>query len=221
MTAHLCMRRGHWVYLTVLLLVYINSVQALNCYVCNSTLDDNCNAKFEKTEINPVKPQHCNVYNAKYCIKVYGMWGGFTYTHTSGFTYTHVRLHTHARQASHTHAHQASRAHTRFHTHTHTFLARQPSVKPSNPCQHGKRTLNNDDDDVTSFLQFSFLISDFIISSLVILGLLLQIPFNWIIRHTKALEIEESFSHIETSTLACVIVSIVRSFYMDHNSPLL
>ncbi|XP_014772275.1 uncharacterized protein LOC106870646 [Octopus bimaculoides] len=81
MTAHLCMRRGHWVYLTVLLLVYINSVQALNCYVCNSTLDDNCNAKFEKTEINPVKPQHCNVYNAKYCIKVYGMWGGVVGTH--------------------------------------------------------------------------------------------------------------------------------------------
>ncbi|CAI9718443.1 Hypothetical predicted protein [Octopus vulgaris] len=81
MTAHQCMRRGHWVYLTVLLLVYINSVQALNCYVCNSTLDDNCNAKFEKTDINPIKPEPCNVYNAKYCIKVYGMWGGVVGTH--------------------------------------------------------------------------------------------------------------------------------------------
>ncbi|GAB1610535.1 uncharacterized protein LOC115230369 [Argonauta hians] len=81
MISYQCLRKGQWVYLTLLFLAYISSANALNCYVCNSTLDDNCNEKFENTDLNPVKPERCNVYNARYCIKVYGMWGGVVGTH--------------------------------------------------------------------------------------------------------------------------------------------
>lgn len=67
--------------LIVFFAMYSGRSQALHCYVCNSTLDQNCNEKFEITPLNPIKMEPCHVYGARYCIKVYGMWGGTVGTH--------------------------------------------------------------------------------------------------------------------------------------------
>lgn len=67
--------------LVVFFALYCCQTEGLSCFVCNSTLDQNCNEKFESPETNPIKMEPCNVYRARYCVKVYGMWGGTVGTH--------------------------------------------------------------------------------------------------------------------------------------------
>lgn len=54
------------------------SGDALQCYQCNSTLDHNCQEMFNHD--NPyltIRSTECQMYNAKFCIKVTGLWGGW------------------------------------------------------------------------------------------------------------------------------------------------
>ncbi|KAK3583001.1 hypothetical protein CHS0354_005642 [Potamilus streckersoni] len=52
------------------------------CYQCNSTLDTNCQEIFDhENPNNPVISSQCMMYDAKYCIKVTGLWGGIVGTH--------------------------------------------------------------------------------------------------------------------------------------------
>ncbi|XP_022315261.1 UPAR/Ly6 domain-containing protein bou-like [Crassostrea virginica] len=63
-------------------LVCATSVFGLDCYQCNSTLDSNCQDRFNHDEtINPIRSTPCTVYNARYCIKITGVWGGIVGTH--------------------------------------------------------------------------------------------------------------------------------------------
>ncbi|KAL5017933.1 hypothetical protein ScPMuIL_003655 [Solemya velum] len=54
--------------------------EAMNCYQCNSTLDPNCQEKFDHTK-STMSPQLCSVWNTEYCIKATGLWGGIVGTH--------------------------------------------------------------------------------------------------------------------------------------------
>ncbi|KAJ8318248.1 hypothetical protein KUTeg_003339 [Tegillarca granosa] len=55
---------------------------SLNCVQCNSTLDHNCQEKFEQDNPNnPIKSTKCTIWNARYCIKVTGLYGGIVGTH--------------------------------------------------------------------------------------------------------------------------------------------
>ena len=48
-----------------------------SCYQCNSTLDHNCQEFFDHTNPNQaLKATHCKMQDAKFCIKVTGLWGG-------------------------------------------------------------------------------------------------------------------------------------------------
>lgn len=52
------------------------------CYQCNSTLDHNCQEYFDHTNPNQaLKATHCKMQDAKFCIKVTGLWGGIVGTH--------------------------------------------------------------------------------------------------------------------------------------------
>ncbi|KAK0058113.1 U-scoloptoxin(05)-Sm1a [Biomphalaria pfeifferi] len=55
---------------------------AFNCYQCDSTLDSNCQENWDHSlSYNRQKYQPCNLWNAKFCIKATGMWGGVVGTH--------------------------------------------------------------------------------------------------------------------------------------------
>ena len=63
--------------LIVVQLCFVIIVFGLDCYQCNSTLDSNCQDRFNHDEtINPIRSTPCTVYNARYCIKITGVWGG-------------------------------------------------------------------------------------------------------------------------------------------------
>lgn len=58
------------------------SVDALNCYQCDSTLDSTCQEKWDdRLSTNALKYKACNLWDAKHCIKVTGLWGGVVGTH--------------------------------------------------------------------------------------------------------------------------------------------
>lgn len=73
----------HYIMVPLLVLLsLIENVDSLKCYKCNSTLDHNCQEFFNNDNPNiPLKPVDCGMYNAKYCIKVTGLWGGIVGTH--------------------------------------------------------------------------------------------------------------------------------------------
>ncbi|XP_005104417.1 U-scoloptoxin(05)-Sm1a [Aplysia californica] len=55
---------------------------ALYCYQCDSTLDSNCQEKWDESlSVNEDKYTLCQLWDAKYCAKVTGMWGGVVGTH--------------------------------------------------------------------------------------------------------------------------------------------
>ncbi|CAG5117046.1 unnamed protein product, partial [Candidula unifasciata] len=55
---------------------------ALNCYQCDSTLDSNCQEKWDSSlTVNYKKYTACNLWNAQFCVKATGMWGGVVGTH--------------------------------------------------------------------------------------------------------------------------------------------
>ncbi|KAL4240452.1 hypothetical protein ACF0H5_001244 [Mactra antiquata] len=67
--------------LTILVMLFERG-DALTCFQCNSTLDHNCQEMFNHD--NPyltLKSTECQMYNAKFCIKVTGLWGGIVGTH--------------------------------------------------------------------------------------------------------------------------------------------
>lgn len=72
-----------WASLVVLLLMtLLTSGHALSCYQCNSTLDSNCQEKWDdRLLVNQEKYRECNLWNPRFCIKVSGMWGGVVGTH--------------------------------------------------------------------------------------------------------------------------------------------
>ena len=60
-------------------------VSGLNCYQCNSTLDHNCQEFFNHNNPNQqMVPTQCQMYAAKYCIKVTGLWGGTSVSYKMG-----------------------------------------------------------------------------------------------------------------------------------------
>ncbi|XP_071106542.1 UPAR/Ly6 domain-containing protein bou-like [Haliotis cracherodii] len=60
----------------------ISTGSALSCYICNSTLDHNCQEKFNHdSPVALAKKRDCNMWGAKFCIKVTGLWGGIVGTH--------------------------------------------------------------------------------------------------------------------------------------------
>jgi hypothetical protein len=47
------------------------------CYQCDSTLDNNCQEKWDdRLSTNQEKYKECKLWDAKFCVKVTGMWGG-------------------------------------------------------------------------------------------------------------------------------------------------
>lgn len=68
-------------HLAILVLLY-ETVDALRCYQCNSTLDHNCQEFFNHDNPNnPLSATDCVMYQANYCIKVTGLWMGIVGTH--------------------------------------------------------------------------------------------------------------------------------------------
>ncbi|WAQ97522.1 TX51A-like protein [Mya arenaria] len=66
----------------LVLLLMTNEVLSLKCYQCNSTLDHNCQEYFNHNNpYSPLEAEECTMYDAKYCIKVTGLWGGIVGTH--------------------------------------------------------------------------------------------------------------------------------------------
>nr|XP_011427744.2 U-scoloptoxin(05)-Sm1a [Crassostrea gigas] len=67
---------------TLMVLASASTVFGLDCYQCNSTLDSNCQDRFNHDQsINPIRSTKCTVYNSRYCIKITGVWGGIVGTH--------------------------------------------------------------------------------------------------------------------------------------------
>lgn len=67
---------------TLMVLASASTAFGLDCYQCNSTLDSNCQDRFNHDQsINPIRSTQCTVYNARYCIKITGVWGGIVGTH--------------------------------------------------------------------------------------------------------------------------------------------
>ncbi|XP_064607936.1 tRNA-splicing endonuclease subunit Sen54-like [Liolophura sinensis] len=65
-----------------LLCAVVDSASALMCYQCNSSLDYNCQEMFDHDSgNNPLTASYCDLYEAKYCIKTTGIWGGIVATH--------------------------------------------------------------------------------------------------------------------------------------------
>ncbi|KAK7501266.1 hypothetical protein BaRGS_00007391 [Batillaria attramentaria] len=70
-----------YLFLTVLL-CGIFTAYAMNCYQCDSTLDSTCQEKWDESlSTTSLKYKECNLWDAKYCIKVTGLWGGVVGTH--------------------------------------------------------------------------------------------------------------------------------------------
>lgn len=66
----------------LLLIGFLQTVQSLSCFQCNSTLDHNCQEFFPNNNPDsPLRTESCTMYNAKFCIKVTGLWGGIVGTH--------------------------------------------------------------------------------------------------------------------------------------------
>ncbi|KAL8620864.1 hypothetical protein ACOMHN_047035 [Nucella lapillus] len=66
----------------LLLVLHILAVSGKHCYQCNSTLDNNCQEKWDDSlSTNEYKYKQCNLWDAKFCIKVTGLWGGVVGTH--------------------------------------------------------------------------------------------------------------------------------------------
>ncbi|XP_060552536.1 U-scoloptoxin(05)-Sm1a-like [Ruditapes philippinarum] len=64
------------------ILILSKTGEALNCYQCDSTLDHNCQEYFNHDNPNvPLRATECKMYNAKFCIKATGLWGGIVGTH--------------------------------------------------------------------------------------------------------------------------------------------
>ncbi|ESP04019.1 hypothetical protein LOTGIDRAFT_185419 [Lottia gigantea] len=63
------------------LLLLADTVYGIACYQCNSTLESNCQDQFDHSDLNPQKSTLCQMYNARYCVKVTGLWGGIVGTH--------------------------------------------------------------------------------------------------------------------------------------------
>lgn len=71
-----------WLAVTLLLLCGALTVAGKYCYQCDSTLDGNCQERWDdRLSTNQEKYQECNLWEAKYCIKATGMWGGVVGTH--------------------------------------------------------------------------------------------------------------------------------------------
>ncbi|XP_076451200.1 UPAR/Ly6 domain-containing protein bou-like [Babylonia areolata] len=66
----------------VLLVCHALAVSGKYCYQCDSTLDHNCQEKWDDSlSTNQQKYRECRLWDAKYCIKVTGLWGGVVGTH--------------------------------------------------------------------------------------------------------------------------------------------
>ncbi|KAK7112209.1 UPAR/Ly6 domain-containing protein bou-like [Littorina saxatilis] len=69
-------------YFVVLVIGGALAVSAKYCYQCDSTLDNNCQEKWDDSlSTNENKYQQCNLWDAKFCVKVTGLWGGVVGTH--------------------------------------------------------------------------------------------------------------------------------------------
>ncbi|BFZ03821.1 hypothetical protein BsWGS_06860 [Bradybaena similaris] len=78
------MEGRHLSYILAVLVVatLVQSGAALNCYQCDSTLDSNCQEKWDYSlSVNSQKYKECNLWAAKFCVKATGMWGGVVGTH--------------------------------------------------------------------------------------------------------------------------------------------
>lgn len=63
-------------------LLITKTAEALKCYQCDSALDHNCQEYFNhENPNNPLSATDCQMYNAKFCIKATGLWGGIVGTH--------------------------------------------------------------------------------------------------------------------------------------------
>ncbi|KAK6170843.1 hypothetical protein SNE40_019141 [Patella caerulea] len=71
------------IYLVCFSLLFLAGTgDAMECFQCNSTLDSNCQDQFDHSIANhPQKSKYCKMHDAKFCIKVTGLWGGVVGTH--------------------------------------------------------------------------------------------------------------------------------------------
>ncbi|KAH9502312.1 hypothetical protein Btru_073432 [Bulinus truncatus] len=70
------------VVLSFCLLSLIGAGIAFSCYQCDSTLDSNCQENWDHSlSYNKQKYRSCNLWNAQFCVKATGMWGGVVGTH--------------------------------------------------------------------------------------------------------------------------------------------
>ncbi|CAL1546659.1 unnamed protein product [Lymnaea stagnalis] len=75
-------KQKYFCFMIVLLPAFIETALALSCYQCDSTLDSNCQEMWDSSlSYNQQKYRTCNMWNAQFCIKVTGMWGGVVGTH--------------------------------------------------------------------------------------------------------------------------------------------
>ena len=63
-------------YLIVIFSLYLSHSSGLKCYQCKGNEDIECSEKFDSanTKLHPTK---CEIYNARYCIKTTGIYGGW------------------------------------------------------------------------------------------------------------------------------------------------
>jgi len=63
-------------------ILVIERGSALFCYQCDSTLDSNCQERWDAgLTVNENYYTRCQLWDAKYCAKITGMWGGIVGTH--------------------------------------------------------------------------------------------------------------------------------------------
>ncbi|KAH3734677.1 U-scoloptoxin(05)-Sm1a-like [Dreissena polymorpha] len=66
----------------MVLLAFCDQAASLECYQCNSAVDSECQEFFNHDlPDSSQRPKLCTMYQAQYCIKVTGMWGGVVGTH--------------------------------------------------------------------------------------------------------------------------------------------
>lgn len=63
------------IHLVALVGLSFSSVDALNCYQCNSTTTAGCTEKFDYGS-RVLQSASCQVSDAGYCVKAIGVWGG-------------------------------------------------------------------------------------------------------------------------------------------------
>ncbi|XP_041362628.1 U-scoloptoxin(05)-Sm1a-like [Gigantopelta aegis] len=60
----------------------ISTGSSLSCFICNSTLDPNCQENFNPNSVMAKeKYKECFMWDAQYCIKITGLWGGIVGAH--------------------------------------------------------------------------------------------------------------------------------------------